>query len=112
MCDCKKSKVKVGPFLPFSYGFAWEMEGKVGKSGKTWENLHVRWSLSCDKDRIYCLHTQYIYSFFLSTTINFVMQTAVFMAPSFDTSLEFTLSRFVNHFSANINALRPVYKEP
>ena len=29
MCDCKKSKMKVCPFLPFSYGWAWEIDGKM-----------------------------------------------------------------------------------
>ena len=36
MCDCKKSKMKVCPFLPFSYGLAWEIDGKWRDLG---ENL-------------------------------------------------------------------------
>ena len=36
MCDCKKSKMKVCPFLPFSYGLAWEIDGKWRD---LWKNL-------------------------------------------------------------------------
>ena len=42
----KSSKWKSALFLPFSYGLAWEIDGKMeGLWKKTWENLHVRWSL-------------------------------------------------------------------